>query len=263
MRLPALTDDLHQTPRHQRRQALLITALAMVGVYLLWNIRDLNFILYPLKLFVTYVHEAGHSLMALATGGEVIRFVVSPDGSGLAVTAGGSRALILPAGYLGAALFGSLLFFAVNRFPQYIHNIAIFLGGGMVVFTLLYARPDESGNLTAIVLGVGFGALLMFIGAKVHRLITMLLLNILAVSCALEAVLDLWSLMNNIGATRGSVHNDAAAFARDVTPLIPASLIALTWALVAVLMLATAVYYGVWQPLRREVDATYDSVLGR
>lgn len=262
MRTLRLTDDMNANPRKYRRQALLMTVLAMVVVYFLWNMRDLSFILYPIKLFVTYVHEAGHSLMALLTGGKVIGFVVSPDGSGLATTAGGSRALILPAGYLGAALFGSLLFFIVNRFPRFINQIAIVLGGGMVIFTVLYARPDESGSWLALLLGVGFGMALMFIGAKVHRLVTMLLLNVLAVSCALEAVMDLWMLMQFIGATRGDIHNDAAAFAREVTPLIPASLVALTWALMAVLMLAAAVYYGVWKPLKQEVNDSYEAVVG-
>ncbi|MBC8100177.1 MAG: M50 family metallopeptidase, partial [Armatimonadetes bacterium] len=98
-----------------RRRALLTALVALAVVYVLWNVQAFDPLLYPIRLFVTYVHEAGHSLMALLTGGRVVGFVVHPDGSGLATTAGGSRALILPAGYLGAALFGAVLFYLVNR----------------------------------------------------------------------------------------------------------------------------------------------------
>jgi hypothetical protein len=257
------TLDIETHPRQYRRQALLITVVAMVVVYFLWNIRDLSFILYPLKLFVTYVHEAGHGLMALLTGGKVVGFMVSPDGSGLTGSIGGSRALILPAGYLGAALFGSILFYMVNRFPRYINNIAIVLGGAMMLFTVTYARPDENGSPLALFLGIGFSVILIVMGLKLHRLLTMLVLNVLAVTCALEGVMDIWMLTQYISATRGEVHNDAAAFAREVTPLIPASVIALTWALAAVLMLAASVYFSVWKPLRKEVDDTYDAVVSR
>lgn len=255
--------DMEANPRRYRRQALLITAIAMVLVYFLWNIPNLSFILYPIKLFVTYVHEAGHALMALLTGGSVVGFVVSPDGSGLTSTIGGNRSLILPAGYLGAALFGSILFFIVNRFPRYINPASIVLGAGMMLFTVLYARPDEGGSLLALLLGIGTGLAMILLGLKAPRLITMLLLNILAVSCALEAVMDVWMLTQYIDATRGTVSNDAAAFAREFTPLIPASVVALMWALAAIVMLAVSVYYSVWRPFRREVDDTYEAVIRR
>lgn len=255
-----LTEETDLNPRRHRRQALLITVLAMVVVYFLWNIRELSFIVYPLKLFVTYVHEAGHAVMALLTGGKVLGFTVSPDGSGLTQSANGIRALILPAGYLGAALFGSVLFYVVNRFPRYINHVAIALGTGMILFTVMYARPDEGGSLLALAIGVGFGVALVIFGLRLPRLVMMLIVNVLAVSCALNAVMDVWMLMQYIGATRGEVHNDAAAFAREITPLVPASLIALTWALAAILMLAASVYYSVWKPLRKEVDDTYDSL---
>jgi hypothetical protein len=258
-----LTLNTNSNPRWERRQALLITAVAMVVVYILWNISVFDFILTPLRLFVTYVHEAGHGLMALLTGGKIAGFVVSSNGSGLTQTLGGSRALILPAGYLGAAAFGSFLFYLVNRFPRAINNIAIALGAGMVAFTLIYARPDEAGSLLALTLGVGFGVALILIGARAPRLAALLTVNVLAVSTALEAVLDLWNLLGHMGATRGEVSNDAAAFARDITPLIPASFIGLTWALLAIMMFGAAVYFGVWKRLRVEIDESYSRLLRR
>ncbi len=239
-------------------RALLITALAMVVVYLLWNIPQLTILLYPLRLFTTYVHEAGHGLAAILTGGQVVGFAVSANGSGLATTIGGARWLILPAGYLGAALFGSLLYYLVNRFPRTANGTALALGLGMILFTLLFARPDETGTPVALIIGLGFSVLLLLVGLKLNGLITLLVLNVLAVSTALEAVMDLRYLINFADlARRGNVMNDAAAFSADIMPLLPPSAIALTWAGIAVMMLGLAVYYGTIRPLRHKIDANY------
>jgi hypothetical protein len=258
-----LTLNTDTPKRWDRRRTLAITAVAMVAVYILWNLDVFSFIVYPLRLFVTYVHEAGHGLMTLLTGGQVHSFIVSPDTSGLTTSRGGIRALIIPAGYLGAAFFGSMMFVLINRLPRYINNIAIIVGAGLVAFTLIYARPDESGNLSAIIIGVAFGVFMILLGAKAPTLITLLLLNVLAVSTSLNAVLDLWQLISSIDATRGSVGNDAAAFSRDIAPLIPPTFIALTWAILAVMMFGAATYYGVWKPLRNEINETYARLVNR
>jgi hypothetical protein len=250
-----------EKPKNFRRRALVISLVAMVVVYILWNVPDLRGILYPINLFVTYIHEAGHSLAAILTGGAVDSFVVSADGSGLARTLGGNRALILPAGYLGAALFGSLMFFLSNRFARYSRGIAFFLGIFMLIFTVLFARPDESGAPVAIFIGSLFGALLAFIGLKGPTLLNMLLLNVLAVSAALEAFFDLIYLTQNSSAGRGLITNDAAQFAQSYG-LAP-ELVAFTWAGAAIVMFGFALWYGAYKPLRREINDAYASISRR
>lgn len=59
-------------PKNYRRHALFMTLIATIVVYILWNIPMLGIILYPLKLFTTYVHEAGHTLAALADRKSVV-----------------------------------------------------------------------------------------------------------------------------------------------------------------------------------------------
>lgn len=235
-----------------------MTLAALGVVYLLWNVAALDFLVYPLRLFVTYIHEAGHSLMALLTGGRVIGFSVSPDGSGLATTAGGSRALILPAGYLGAAFFGAALFYLVNtlRRPRF---LAIIIGVGMVVFTLMYASLDASGAPVAFIVGILGGAALIGMGWKLNRTINMLVLNVLAIMTGLNAILDLWLIVrfSNLRSSDGLVRNDALAFSEEITPLIPPVVIALIWALIAVLMLGAAVYYALLRPALKAQDAEH------
>ncbi|MBI1259616.1 MAG: hypothetical protein GC204_19280, partial [Chloroflexi bacterium] len=100
-----------------RQRALVIALIAFAIVFVLWNIPQLDFILYPFRLFVTFVHESGHAVAALITGGRVGGMTVYETGAGVTLTAGGSRLLILPAGYLGAALFGAVLFYLTNTVP--------------------------------------------------------------------------------------------------------------------------------------------------
>lgn len=248
-----------------RRKVLGITALALVIAYLLWvnpmNWGIVSAVMYPLRLFVTFIHEVGHSVAALISGGEVIGFQVSPDGSGLAITRGGNRALIISAGYLGAALFGSVLFYLVNRFPRYVNMLALLLGVFMIGFSVLFARPDASGSPLALFVGVGVGGLLLLIGMRGNLVLDLLILNVLAVLTALNAVFDIWDLIRyNDLFIRQGVRNDAVAFNQEIAPFIPPVVIALVWAAMSVLMLAVAAYHAVWKPLRAEIDVAYSRV---
>ncbi len=243
-----------QDARALRRQTLGISFLAFVAVFVLWHNRDLEMLVYPLRLFVTFVHEAGHSLAALITGGEVQGFTVYANGSGVATTAGGNRALILPAGYLGAALFGSLLYLLSNRTPRMLPGVAIALGAFLIGLTAIYARPADNGFPIAIFIGVGFGLVILLLGAKAPRVVNQFVLSTLAVMTALQAVLDLWLLVGNAGAGIGNLKNDAAAFAQQITPLLPASVVAVIWAVIAVALLGTAIYIGTIKPLRHEIS---------
>ena len=249
----------NQHARSLRRQTLLISAIAFVAVFLLWNQREMEWLLYPLRLFVTFVHEAGHALAALISGGQVQGFTVAANGSGYAVTAGGNLALILPAGYLGAALFGSLLFLLSNRAPRYVSGIAMALGAFLIGITVLYGRPDESGLPIALAIGVGFGTVILLIGAKAPRIINQLMLSILAVVTALEAVYDLKFILD--GSLNGAINpqSDAARFAQEITPLLPTAVIALLWAGIAAAMLGTAIYFGTVKPLQNEIQAVAKS----
>ena len=238
-----------------RREALAVSCLAFAAVFLLWNSRDLEMIIYPLRLFVTFVHEAGHALAALLTGGQVREFVVHANGSGHAVTAGGNAALVLPAGYLGAALFGSLLFLLGNLASRWISILSVALGVFMIGLSAFYARPDESGMPIALLIGLGYGTVIVLIGAKAPRAVNQFVLCTLAMMVALEAVLDLWLLVQNPGVGMGEVLNDAAAFSAQVTPLLPTAVVAFMWAGIAVAMLAAAVYIGALKPLRQELGA--------
>lgn len=222
-----------------RQRSLAVALIAFALVFIVWHVPQLDFLLYPLRLFVTFVHETGHGLAALLTGGEIGRLVVFSNGSGVATTAGGTRALILPAGYVGAALFGGALFYLANTvlFSRTISMaLALLVAAVSIVYTDFLS--------TAWLVGIGFAVALGLVAWKVNRNGNLLVLNLLAVITGLNAVMDVVGLVSNSSASLGDVRNDAAAFSAEIAPLIPAAVWAILWALLAVLILGAAVYYS-------------------
>ncbi|MBZ0275344.1 MAG: M50 family metallopeptidase [Anaerolineae bacterium] len=154
--------------------------------------------------------------------------------------------MVIPAGYLGAALFGAVLFYLTNRFGHS-RTIAVILGVLLLGFSLLFGRSSA----TAFIVGMAFSAALIVCGWKLNREINIILLNVLAMMTGLNAVLDVYYLVGNSGAGLGSTPNDALAFQNEIAPLIPAAVWALVWVLIALALLGAAVWFAIIRPLRR------------
>jgi hypothetical protein len=222
---------------------LLPLAAAMVAFVLPW----LGPLAYPFRLLTTIVHELGHGLAAMLTGGSFLRFVVFPNGSGLAYTAGGNPWLIIPAGYLGAALFGAALIM-LGRSPQVSRATLALLGGALSLLTLRYALPAVfsssvfSGMLT-LVAGLGFGALLIGVAWKLAAAWSLALLNLLAFAVGLSAIGDLTTLFRITTTPAGAALSDAHAMAQ--LSGIPAIFWAVAWVTIAVALLGAA-FWATW-----------------
>ena len=67
---------------------LLILASAVVCLCMFIPFGE--YIVYPFRLFGTFVHETAHALAAVITGGRVMGMHVNWDTSGLTITQGGS-----------------------------------------------------------------------------------------------------------------------------------------------------------------------------
>jgi hypothetical protein len=94
------------------RPQITLLIIATLITIALWFIPFADYLVYPIRLFVTFIHEGGHALAAVLTGGSVQSLTVSPDSSGL-VKAYSSSALATlifsSAGYLSATAYGVLL----------------------------------------------------------------------------------------------------------------------------------------------------------
>ncbi len=117
--------------------------------------------LYPVTLLVTFLHEMGHALGALLTGGAVDGMQINADGSGYTITRGGNQGVVLMGGYLGSALLGNLLFRIGARHRQITQQALLVLAGLMLLAGLLWFESFVSTGLLW-----GFGLLLGFIALK-------------------------------------------------------------------------------------------------
>lgn len=114
-------------------------------------------IMYPIRILVTFLHELGHAVGALITGGWVERIQINPNGSGFTSTAGGSRSVILMGGYLGSALFGNILFFIGARSKFLVKPMLLLLALSMTVTALYwYNSLFTTGVLILFVLAILF-----------------------------------------------------------------------------------------------------------
>lgn len=120
-----------------RQASAVVLVVAAVATLILSVVPFGGIITYPFRLFVTYVHETGHVLATLATGGRVVGMKVSADGSGVALSQGGVGFVVSSAGYLGSTLFGGLLLLLCGR-PGAAGKVLGILGAGTLVVTLFF-----------------------------------------------------------------------------------------------------------------------------
>lgn len=259
-----MDEQVKTQPDEINHPALVMSALVVstIVVYLIWNVADFVIILYPLSLFSTLIHEISHSIVAIGTGGEVTKFVVNTDESGYALVRGGYMPLIASAGYLGTALFGSIVFYLNNRFPH-ANSLAFMIGLIIVAVTLVYANPILTGHFAALLVALAFGIGLMWLGWKTSLWINMMVVNVIAAITALDAVNGALTLARY---TKDTHHNDAVIFWRVAVPWLPSpNIVAWVWAAIAITMFGLAVYYGVFktfvpdkttspEPVKQSVD---------
>lgn len=228
--------------RWQRREMLFVLLIALVTI-VLWRQPVVGMILYPFRLFNTFVHELSHGLAAMVTGGAFRRFVVNPDLSGIAWSAGGIRWIVASAGYIGSALFGGMLTVLSSRriaARQLLFGLGLVLG----ILCLLFVR-----NLFGVVSGLLLAVALCFAGRRLQPLWADRLLLLLAVQMMLNGFDSLLDLLLLSSAT-SRVTTDAHIMA-DSTG-VPALIWAALWLVVAVAILYSSLRFAYLRPPAQE-----------
>ena len=199
---------------------------------LLWNIPQLSFLIYPFRLFGTFVHELSHATTSVLTGGEVTKIVLDPNNSGLAYSRGGNILLVASAGYFGTLLFGTLLLF-LGRYPK---GARWSVGGvGFLLFiSLLFPQ-----NLFGFLAGLGFALILLGISQKGNDGVNAFFLNFLAIQCSLDGLFSFKDLLY-YALHQPDVKTDAQAMA-DSTG-IPAVVWAFFWGGIALVWMGWILY---------------------
>jgi hypothetical protein len=189
-------------------------------------------LLYPFRLFTTWIHECGHAVMTVAVGGEVTSITIHPDASGLTRSlipdTRGSRGLVASAGYLGAAIVGCLLL-AAARVERWASAILLAIAAFMGFTLIVWIR-----NLFGAVVVLGWGVGLAMFARKGLGSVPRFLLSLLAIQVALNSLYDIRTLFLVDGPS------DAATMARLF--VLPAGVWAGGWMLVSLAMLAATVW---------------------
>jgi len=226
------------------QQTLILIGLAGFASLLMAVVPWLGWLNYPFQLLLTIVHELGHGLAALLTGGSFLRFVIFPNGAGLAYTAGGWRIAVIPAGYLGVALFGAGLIL-VGRNHQWSRIALGVMGGLMLLLSIRYGIPGIfsahvlNGLLTAV-LGMVFGGLFLWVAFRAAPGWIIFLLHLMAIQAGLTAFSDLATVVGLSTRFFDAPANDAQSMAQ--LTFIPAMVWAVLWVVVAVVLIGGAIW---------------------
>ena len=157
--------------------------LIFIAIGFLWN----TLFVYPLKIFVVFMHEVSHGLAAMATGGRIVEIQINPQQGGHALTQGGSRFWTLTAGYLGSLLWGGLILLLAAR-TRFDKAISILIGIGMVAISIGFGESTFT-----YLFGIGFGVALVAIGFYLPETVNDWTLRIIGVTSCLYAILDIKS----------------------------------------------------------------------
>lgn len=240
-----LADDA----RPQVKLLLGATALTVV----LWFIPYAEYLVYPIRLFVTFIHESSHALVALVTGGSVQSLTIAADGSGVVYSAPSSLLGALftsSAGYLGTMVFGVLMLWLMRRSvsPQKI----LFVAGALVglvtlvfgilapVFNFLSLQVGFGSVAFTVAVGLLLAAGLMGIAMYATRRVADFAVAFLAVQCLLNALSDLKTvLLANTPIIGSDIQTDAGNMAAATG--IPGFVWVIVWIAVSLGLIALGV----------------------
>ncbi len=201
---------------------LLVATIVSIGLWLIskYFFPSLSYLVYPLQLFATFIHEGSHVLATVLTGNSVQSLTVSPDTSGVVWSESSgwfSQLMISSAGYLGTTAFGTLLLVWMRynfSSRKALYFASGFIGLMTVVFGLLMPIWNVFSlkvTMLSIIFTVFSGVILTAGLFALARFGTLKWVNFglafLAVQCLLNALFSLVDLFFITATT--DLHSDA------------------------------------------------------
>lgn len=194
-----------------------------IGVLIIWPTP----FAYPVRLFVTVMHELGHAVATILTGGHVESITIFPSGAGLTLSRGGNLFLIASAGYLGSLLVGAILLALAKRRRGSERALQV-LAVVLLAVDVAFVR-----NVFGFVVTLGLAVALWAIVWKAPGWLPRFTISLLAVLNCIYAVLDLTGLF---ALSAGRANTDAELMATATG--VPAIVWAAIWLTVGVIALS-------------------------
>jgi hypothetical protein len=228
---------------------LLLTAILLsVGLWVVSIFLPItNYLVYPLQLFATFVHEGSHVLAAFLTGSHIESLTVSPDTSGVVWSAPSSwlaSLLISSAGYLGTTAFGTALLVWMRY--GYSSRIGLYISAAFVgIMTLVFGLIFPIFNVFSLKVSIASVAFTVLSGAiltaglfAIGKFADLKWANFavafLSVQCLLNAIFSLKDLF--LISTLTDAQSDAVNMANATG--IPSIMWVFIWIGVSVLMIS-------------------------
>lgn len=218
-----------------RPQAMTLLIAATISVVLSF-IPFAEFLTYPFRIFVTFIHEGGHAIAALLTGNSVASLSVATNASGETYTTQGgliSQVFISSAGYIGSMAFGALLLILIRKA---VAARIVLLSCGILIFALtmiyglikpIFWMTAWSGIPFTLLAGLFISASLILIARFASARVATFFVSFLAVQCVLNALFDLKTVFFLSTPFGPSVPTDAVNMARATG--IPAIMWTVIW----------------------------------
>jgi hypothetical protein len=165
--------------------------------------------------------------------------------------------VVIPAGYLGVALFGALLIL-LGRSHRWARIMLGIIGAGMILLSLRYGVPSIfsaqilSGILTTLS-GVIFGGLFLWVAVKAAPGWIIFLIHFIAIKAVFIAFSDLFGLIGLSKRFFNMPANDAQSMA-ELT-FIPAIVWAMLWVIIAVGLIGGAIWMTWLKPVKAEKES--------
>ena len=160
-----------------------ILPILLLAIIALWSTP----VIYPLKLLVVFFHEMSHALATILTGGIVQEMAVTLLQGGHVLSIGGSRFIILNAGYLGSLILGAIIYL-LARHTRWDRTISALLGLIILVISLFFVR-----NFFGFFFGVASGLVLLWLARYSSEKINDILLRVVGLTSMIYVPLDIFS----------------------------------------------------------------------
>ncbi len=158
--------------------------LAVVALVALLNVPYGRYVLYPLMIFSTWIHELCHGLAAISTGGAIEELEIFADGTGLArtlrPTGRFATAWVASAGYVGTSVIGALMLWFRRRASAGRWGLLL-LGLAMILSAVFFVR-----NRFGLLAVLGIGAALCAAGWYLEDRLSGLVYTFVAATCCLN-----------------------------------------------------------------------------
>ena len=113
-----------------------------------------NYVLYPVNLLVTFLHEFWHAFFTLITWWKVIWITVNSDGSWLTTSAWWIRNLVIMWGYIWSAIFWNILLYIGFKKKEWAENIILFFSLLMIFVAIFWFQTITTSLILFILASV-------------------------------------------------------------------------------------------------------------